>query len=74
MDKLKQYKLKRGLGVFLVVMSSTLLILFAAVGFLFGINRFALSIQLSGEPDMELEYGEIFKDPGTEVRLVGSMV
>ena len=74
MDKLKQYRLKRGAGIFLISTSSFLLILFAAVVFFFGINRFSLSVRLSGGPETELEYGEVFREPGTEVYLVGSRV
>ena len=74
MEKLKQYKLKRGIAISLIAVSAVLLILFAVACFLFGINRFSLTVRLSGEPEMELEYGESYQEPGADVYLVGSLV
>ena len=74
MDKLKQYKLKRGIAKFLIAISSVLLILFAAFCVLFGINRFSLTVRLSGAPETEIEYGETYEEPGAEAFLVGSLV
>lgn len=42
--------------------------------FLFEINRFALSVKVSGEPDVILEYGEPYEDPGASVRLTGTLL
>ena len=74
MDKLKQYKLKQSLGIFLIVLVSVLLILFAVGGFLFGINCFSLMVIPTGNPEVELEYGSDYQELGAEVRIVGTLV
>ena len=74
MDKLKQFKLKRKLKIFLISLVSILLILFAAAGFLFGVNTFSLMVIPVGNAQEEMEYGSAFQDRGADVRLVGSLV
>ena len=40
---------------------------------LFQFNRFTLSIELHGDPEMTLEYGESYQEPGASVRLTGTL-
>ncbi len=44
----------------------------AAAWFLFGVNRFFLSVELAGEEELILDYGEAFADPGARAILSGS--
>ncbi len=54
-----------GIGLFL--MAAVLFIL------LFCVNRFTLSIHLKGDPQIQLEYGEEYEDPGAEAVMYGTM-
>lgn len=72
MNKLQQYKLKRGIGIGLIVISVILLVLCAAGAALFGINDFRLYALPAGEDPTVLEYGQSFEDPGCQVFLRGS--
>lgn len=52
----------------------TLLLLAAAAAVVvFGINKFTLAVHLTGDPVMDVPYGEHYEDPGAEVRLHGSL-
>lgn len=39
----------------------------------FHINQFTLKIHLNGEPEMRLEYGEAYREPGAQLWLYGSL-
>ena len=72
MNKLQQYKLKRGIGIGLIVISAVCLILFAAGVVLFEVNEFTLQAAPAGEARTVLDYGQPYEDPGCQVRLRGS--
>lgn len=72
MNKLQQYKLKRGLGIGLMVLSVSLLILFAAGVVLFGVNDFYLHAVPVGDTHTVLDYGIPYEESGCEVRIRGS--
>jgi len=57
-----------------IILGAVLGLLAAGAVFLFGVNRFYLSIQLLGEEHMTLEYGESFVEPGAQVRLHGTLM
>ena len=69
MNQLKQYRIRRGIRVALIVTVCVLGVLIAALGVLFGINRFSLSVELKGDREVEIGYGEVYTDPGTQVLL-----
>lgn len=51
-----------------------LALLAAAAWFvLFRVNRFTLSIHLTGEETVQLEYGQAYEEPGAEVILTGTL-
>lgn len=72
MNKLQQYKLKRGIGIGMIVLSAILLVLFAVGVILFGVNDFVLQAVPVGEAHTVLDYGQPYEDSGCEVRLCGS--
>lgn len=72
MSRLTEYKIKRGIGITLIVVSVAMLVLFAAAGILFGFNRFSLSVRLAGEDCVELSYGEAYEELGAKAWLSGS--
>lgn len=41
--------------------------------FLFGVNRFSLTLELAGEPETVLECGESYIEPGADVLLKGTL-
>lgn len=45
-----------------------------AAFFAFGVNRFTLALQLNGEPEINVEYGGHFQEPGAVIRLRGSIL
>lgn len=55
--------------------SLLILVLLAAAAWfaVFRVNRFALSIRLTGEEMMQLEYGQAYGEPGAEVVLSGTL-
>lgn len=59
---------KRGLWLVLVLLLLTLGFLF----FAFRINQFSLSVELEGDANVILEYGEQYLEPGANVVLYGS--
>ena len=72
MNKLQQYKLKRGIGIGLIVISAVLLVLFAAGVVLFGVNDVSLRAAPAGDALTVMDYGQPYEDPGCEARLCGS--
>lgn len=72
MNKLQQYKLKRGIGIGLIVFSAVLLVLFAAGVILFGVNDVTLRAAPAGEAHTVMDYGQPYEDLGCEARLCGS--
>lgn len=62
----------RGKWIFGVLL--ILALLAATVWFVvFRLNRFTLSIRLTGEEEMQLEYGQAYEEPGAEVILRGTL-
>ena len=45
----------------------------AAYYIVFHINQFTLTIRLEGEPELRLEYGEAYREPGAQLVLSGSL-
>ena len=54
------------------LLAAAILVLLAGA-LLFGWNRFRMDIVLAGEPELVLEYGEEFTDPGASARLKGTV-
>lgn len=73
MNRLAQYRLKRRLAVVFRVFAVILAVLLATCGILFGINRFAVRIVPLNGAEIEIAYGEVYQDPGGELRLVGKL-
>ena len=73
MNRLTQYRIKRGIVMTFRVFAVILAVLLVAVGIFFGINRFSLAILPIDGETVEIGYGEIYQDPGGEARLVGSL-
>lgn len=64
---------RKGLRYFLAL-SALLMLLSTALWFvLFRLNRFTLTVQLAGEREMTLEYGERYQEPGVRIRLAGTL-
>ena len=51
-----------------------LVLLGAALFFLFGVNQFYMTIVLDGETESVLEYGENWEDPGARALIKGTMI
>ncbi|MGM9548494.1 MAG: immunoglobulin-like domain-containing protein [Faecousia sp.] len=70
------YKQPRGGGWkwILGVAAVLALLLGGAAFFTLMVNQFSLSLQMNGEPEMMLEYGGHFQDPGVELCLRGSLL
>ena len=60
-------------GRWLLVVAAVLTLLLAAAALILTVNRFSISVELNGEPEMMLEYGEHFRDPGAELRIRGTL-
>lgn len=58
----------------LLIVLAVLVVTAAAVYFVFCVNTFSLELQLEGEPELILEYGETYVDPGVKVILRGTML
>ena len=57
-----------------VIGISAALLLMAAAGLLlFRVNRFSLSLELVGDPELTWEYGTAYEDPGIVPRVTGSL-
>ncbi|MGM9628430.1 MAG: immunoglobulin-like domain-containing protein [Faecousia sp.] len=52
-----------------------LLVLLGVTGWavLFRFNRFTLSVQIAGEEQIQLEYGQEYREPGARTRLTGTL-
>lgn len=59
------------LAVFLIL-SSLILIAFAGWYVLFRYNTFSLHVEVQGDPQIKVEYGELYQDPGSRAVLYGS--
>ena len=55
------------------IAAAAVLLLAAAAVTVFYVNRFRVSIQLKGEPEILVQYGQPYTDPGVEVRLQGTL-
>lgn len=71
MNRLTQYKIKRGVGKFLIGLAVLLSVLLVGTGILFGINRFSYVIVPIGGETVEVHYGESYVEQGAELRLRG---
>ena len=56
------------------IMALVLVLFAAGLVFLFGINRFYLTIELAGDAQPVLEYGQIWEEPGATAVLRGTMI
>lgn len=62
------------LGKWILAVLLTLMLLTAGAFFvLFWVNEFTLTIRLTGEEKIDLEYGEHYSEPGAEVSLCGTL-
>ena len=58
-----------------VVITALVLVLFAAgLVFLFGVNRFYVTIELAGDAQTQLEYGEVWEEPGAAAMIRGTVI
>ena len=56
-----------------ITLAVVLILLFMAYIFLFHINHFSLSVELTGEKEMDVEYGSSYREPGANVILRGTL-
>lgn len=53
---------------------AVLVLLAAALAFLFGVNQFYMTIELTGEQETVLEYGEQWQEPGAKAVIRGTLL
>ena len=58
----------------ILIIAAVFVLLLSAVAFVLTANRLSLSVELDGEPEMMLEYGGHFQDPGAHLCVRGSML
>ena len=58
----------------ILIIAAVFVLLLSAVAFVLTANRLSLSVELDGEPEMMLEYGGHFQDPGAQLRVRGSLL
>ena len=69
------YKQPRRNGkTWILVIAAVAVLLLCGVAFVLTANRLSLSVELNGEPEMMLEYGGHFQDPGAQLRVRGSLL
>ena len=68
-----QTKTKRILLTILWIFLGIVLLAGIAASALFLVNRFSVAIQMQGEPEITVEYGSSYEDPGAEARFVGTL-
>ena len=73
MNRLAQYRMKRRFVAAFRVFAVILAVLLAAFAVLVGMNRFSPVIVPLDGTETEIAYGEVYQDPGGEVRLVGKL-
>lgn len=70
----RKYRLRKLLPKLLISVGVVLLIPACIFLLLFVVNRFSLVVELRGDREMTLEWGEVFSDPGVDVKLVGTWI
>ena len=65
---------RRSGGKWIGIVAAVLVLLLGTAAFILTANRVSLSVELNGEPEMMLEYGGHFQDPGAESCLRGSLL
>lgn len=73
-DELTRDKTSRGWLIILVSLTLVLVVLSTALVFLLVVNKFAVEIQMNGDPAVTMEYGQHYDDPGATAVLRGSIV
>ena len=58
----------------ILIIAAVFVLLLSAVAFVLTANRLSLSVELDGEPEMMLEYGGHFQDPGAHLCVRGSLL
>lgn len=56
------------------ILALAVLLALAAGIVVFKVNRFSLAVVLDGEPEIKLEYGEHYEEPGAHVLLRGTLI
>ena len=57
-----------------IILAAVMLIIASLAVFLFCINRFYLTVELSGQQNSVVEYGTAWKDPGAYTVLRGTLL
>ena len=65
---------RRNGKTWILVVAAVAVLLLCGVAFVLTANRLSLSVELNGEPEMMLEYGGHFQDPGAQLRVRGSLL
>ena len=60
-------------GRWILAAAAVVTLLLGAAALVLSVNRFSVSVELNGEPEITLEYGEHFQDPGAELRVRGTL-
>ena len=58
----------------ILIIAAAFVLLLSAVAFVLTANRLSLSVELDGEPEVMLEYGGHFQDPGAHLCVRGSLL
>ena len=58
----------------ILIIAAVFVLLLSVVAFVLTANRLSLSVELDGEPEMMLEYGGHFQDPGAHLCVRGSLL
>ena len=56
------------------ILSAVLILVVAAYVFIFHINQFSLTVVLTGDSQINVEYGDSYEEPGAEVYLSGTLL
>ena len=65
---------RRSGKMWILVIAAAAVFLLCAVAFVLTANRLSLSVELNGEPEMTVEYGGHFQDPGAQLCVRGSLL
>ena len=65
---------RRNGKTWILMVAAVAVLLLCGVAFVLTANRLSLSVELNGEPEMTLEYGGHFQDPGAQLRVRGSLL
>ena len=73
-EMMKKKRRSRLLRNLLLCIGIPVLLVFACYVFVFHINQFYLDVTLNGQPEITLEYGEHYQEPGASARFYGSIL